>query len=100
MSALVWDPAQSRRSQAGLLLGSDSALSGFGEGGGSPCLSRGHPERFFGKHRAQLVLAGQHELRARLADRSLAVPTADAGVAAALAEARQRGIAADQEPQL
>ena len=29
-------------SQAGLLLGSDSALSGFGEGGGSPCLSRGH----------------------------------------------------------
>jgi len=32
-------------------------VSSFGEGGGGPCRSRGHRERSFGKHRAQLVLA-------------------------------------------
>jgi hypothetical protein len=38
-----------------LRLSSDSAMSGFGEGGGGPCLSRGHRERSFGKHRAVLA---------------------------------------------
>jgi hypothetical protein len=47
-------------SQAGLLLSRDSAMSRFDQATGSPCLSRGRPKRFFGKHRAQLVLAG-HE---------------------------------------
>jgi type IV secretion system protein VirD4 len=42
------------------------------------------------------LLAGQHQLRTRLAERSLGVPTAEARAAAALAEARDRGIAAEQ----
>jgi type IV secretion system protein VirD4 len=43
------------------------------------------------------LLAGQQQLRAVLADGSLAVPSAEARAAAALAEARHRGIAVDQE---
>jgi type IV secretion system protein VirD4 len=43
------------------------------------------------------LLTRQHQLRARLAERSLGVPTAEARAAAALAEARHRGIAAEQE---
>jgi type IV secretion system protein VirD4 len=46
------------------------------------------------------LMARQRQLRARLAERSLAVPTAEAQAAAALAEARDRGIAADQESYL
>jgi type IV secretion system protein VirD4 len=46
------------------------------------------------------LLACQHQLHAVLAERSLAVPTAAARAAAALAEARHRGIAAEQESQL
>jgi type IV secretion system protein VirD4 len=46
------------------------------------------------------LLAAQQQLRARLADRSLAVPTAEARAGAALAEARHRGIAAEQESDL
>jgi type IV secretion system protein VirD4 len=46
------------------------------------------------------LLARQHQLRAVLAQKSLGMPTADAGSAAALAEARHRGIAVEQESQL
>jgi type IV secretion system protein VirD4 len=43
------------------------------------------------------LLADQRQLRAVLAERSLAVPTAEARAAAALAKARQRGIATEQK---
>jgi type IV secretion system protein VirD4 len=43
---------------------------------------------------------GQHQLRARLADESLRLPTAEARAAAALVEARHRGITAEQKSQL
>jgi type IV secretion system protein VirD4 len=43
------------------------------------------------------LMAGQRQLRARLADGQLGVPTAEDRAAAAIAEARYRGIAADQE---
>jgi type IV secretion system protein VirD4 len=46
------------------------------------------------------LVARQHQLRARLAERSLGMPTAEARAATALAEARHRGIAAEQEYQL
>jgi type IV secretion system protein VirD4 len=44
------------------------------------------------------LLAGQQHLRAELAERHDATPTAEAGAAAALVEARRRGIAAEPEP--
>jgi type IV secretion system protein VirD4 len=44
------------------------------------------------------LLAGQRQLRARLAEEPLDVPTAEDRTSAAVAEARQRGIAGDQEP--
>jgi type IV secretion system protein VirD4 len=43
------------------------------------------------------LIDDQRHLRARLADGQLGVPTAEDRAAAALAEARHRGIAADQE---
>jgi type IV secretion system protein VirD4 len=46
------------------------------------------------------LVARQHQLRAVLAEKSLGMPTADGGSAAAIAEARHRGIAAEQESQL
>jgi type IV secretion system protein VirD4 len=47
------------------------------------------------------LLARQHQLRAELAERSLGVPAAEArAAAAALTEARHRGIAAEQESHL
>jgi type IV secretion system protein VirD4 len=46
------------------------------------------------------LLARQHQLRAVLAERSLAVPTAETRAAAAHAEARHRGIAAELEAHL
>jgi type IV secretion system protein VirD4 len=46
------------------------------------------------------LLARQQQLRAWLAERSLAVPSAEARATAAIAEARHRGIAAEQESQL
>jgi type IV secretion system protein VirD4 len=46
------------------------------------------------------LVAGQHQMRARLAANSLGVPTAEGRAAAALAEARHRGIAAEPEVHL
>jgi type IV secretion system protein VirD4 len=46
------------------------------------------------------LLADQRQLRARLAERQLGAPTAADRAAAALAEARHRGIAEDQESYL
>jgi type IV secretion system protein VirD4 len=46
------------------------------------------------------LLARQQQLRAWLAERSLAVPSTEARATAAIAEARHRGIAAEQESQL
>jgi type IV secretion system protein VirD4 len=46
------------------------------------------------------LLARQHQLRAVLAERSLEVPTVEERTAAALAEARHRGIGAEQESRL
>jgi type IV secretion system protein VirD4 len=46
------------------------------------------------------LLASQHQLRAGLAEISLAVPTAAERAPAALAEARHCGIAAEQESHL
>jgi type IV secretion system protein VirD4 len=43
------------------------------------------------------LLADQRHLRTRLAERRLGLPTAEDRATAAVAEARQRGIAADQE---
>jgi type IV secretion system protein VirD4 len=48
----------------------------------------------------QRLVADQQQLRARLAERSLDVPTAEERAAAALAGARHRGIAVDQESYL
>jgi hypothetical protein len=45
-------------------------------------------------------VARQHQLRAVLAERRLGLPTAEDRVTAAVAEARNRGIAADQESYL
>jgi type IV secretion system protein VirD4 len=44
------------------------------------------------------LLAGQQRLRAELADRHTAALNAEARAAAALVEARRRGIAAEPEP--
>jgi type IV secretion system protein VirD4 len=43
------------------------------------------------------LLADQRQLRTRLAERCLGLPTAEDRATAAVAEARQRGIAANQE---
>jgi type IV secretion system protein VirD4 len=43
------------------------------------------------------LLAEQRQLRTRLTEKRLGLPTAEDRVTAALAEARNRGIAADQE---
>jgi type IV secretion system protein VirD4 len=46
------------------------------------------------------LVTGQHQLRTRLAEESLRLPTNEVRAATALSEARHRGIAADQESQL